>query len=201
MTTARNWICGCRWMIAVVAACFAVGVFAAGAPAKQVIKSGDAAPDFTLSAVRGGSFTLLSAASRPVLIAFLQTTPDTADTPSRSQVALLQSMDNQYHGRGLRVAIIDATALATSHQPDHNSLINASYDWNLQIPLLEDDSGRVAQMLGVTHAPTTILVKADGTIAKVWDRPIAPGELAVAIETSLGSGPLAPKRSPTQAPK
>ncbi len=178
-------------------ACIAVSVLANG----RLIQPGEAAPDFTLSAVRGGGFTLRVATPQPVLIAFLQTIPDTADTASRSQVALLQSMDHQYRARGLRVVIIDATAFATGHKPDHNSLINASYDWNLQIPLLDDDSSRVAQMFGFTHVPTTILVKADGRVAKVWERPMAPGDLATAIENALGSGPLVPPNTQAQAPK
>jgi hypothetical protein len=153
-----------------------------------------------LSAVRGGVFTLRQAAPHPVLIAFLETVPDTADTPSRSQVALLESMDHQYRGRGLRVAIVDATALAAGHKPDHDSLVNSSYDWNLHIPLLVDDSSRVAHMFKVTHVPTTILVKADGTVAQVWERPMAPGELAIAIEKTLEGGPLVPGSTTAPAP-
>jgi len=108
-------------------------------------------------------------------------------------------MDHQYRSRGLRVVIIDATMLADGHRPDRNSLINASYDWNLQIPLLEDESGRVAQQLKVTHVPTTFLVKADGAVAQVWERPMAPGELAIAIEKALGGGPLVAPSTPRRA--
>jgi len=178
-----------------IVACAAVLAFAAGGS----IRPGDAAPDFTLTAVRGGVFTLHQSTPQPALIAFLQTTPDTADTQSRSEVALLQSMDHQYRSRGMRVVFIDATMLAAGHRPDRNSLINASYDWNLQIPLLEDESGRVARIFGVTHAPTTIMVKADGTVAQVWERPVSPGELAIAIERALGSGPLVPASVPQNA--
>jgi peroxiredoxin len=182
-------------MVLCIAGCAAMVVFAAGAPVKQ----GDAAPDFTLPAVRGGSFTLHQAEPHAVLIAFLETIPDTADTPSRSQVALLESMNHQYSGRGLSVVIIDSTALAGGHKPDSDSLINASYDWNLQIPLLDDESGRVAQLFGVQHVPTTILINADGIVANVWVRPMAPGELAMAIEKALGGGHLAPGSSTQRA--
>jgi hypothetical protein len=184
-----------RMIVLGIAGCAEVSLFAAGGP----IQPGANAPDFTLSAVRGGVFTLRQSVPQPALIAFLQTVPDNAGTPSRSEVALLQSMDRQYSKRGLRVAIVDATALAAGRQPDRGSLINASYDWNLQIPLLEDESGRVAAMFGVTHVPATILVKADGTVAQIWERPLAPGELAIAIEKALGGGPLAPGSAP--APK
>jgi len=193
--TVRDWIRGSRSLFVGVVACAAVLAFAAGGP----IQPGEAVPDFTLTAVRGGVFTLRQSTPQPALIAFLQTTPDTADTPSRSEVALLQSMDHQYRSRGLRVVIIDATMLGAGHRLDRNSLINASYDWNLKIPLLEDESGRVAQQLKVTQAPTTILVKADGAVAQVWERPMAPGELAIAIEKALGGGPLVAPSTPRRA--
>jgi peroxiredoxin len=195
MRVARPWIQLGRWLLAVIFGCIVVSVFAANGP----IQPGESIPDFTLTAVRGEGFTLRADAPQPALIAFLQTVPDTADTPSRSQVALLQSMYHQYSRRGLRVAIVDATALASGHKPDRGSLINASYDWNLQIPLLEDESGRVAQMLGVTHAPAVILVDAHGIVANVWLGRVAPGELATAIEKVLGGGPLAPGSTPQRA--
>jgi len=178
-----------RWMrtgalVAAVAGCAAL-VAASG-----LIEPGARVPDFTLPAVRGGSFTVRPATPQTALIAFLQTYPDTADTASRGEVALLESMEHQYGARGLRVAIVDATAVATGKSPSHDSLVNASYDWNLAVPLLEDD-GRVAALLGVTRAPTVVLVKADGMVAQAWERRVSPGELAIAVEEVMGSGRLA----------
>jgi len=167
----------------------------------QPPQTGEHVPAFTLPAVRGDSLHFSGKTPQLVLLAFLQTVPDSAPTASRRQVALLESMDRQYRARGVRVAIVDATASVTGKQPPHDSLINASYDWNLDIPLLEDDAGRVAKMLGVSRAPTTILIGADGRIVRVWDREMAPGELAVAIETSLGSGPLDPRSATAASPK
>jgi peroxiredoxin len=191
----RDSIRGGRSLFLGIIVCAAVLAFAAGGP----IQPGEAAPDFTLTAVRGGVFSLRQSTPQPALIAFLQTTPDTADTPSRSEVALLESMDHQYRSRGMRVVIIDATALAAGRKPDRDFLINASYDWNLQIPLLDDESGLVMRKFGIKRVPTTILVKADGTVAQVWERPMAPGELAIAIEKALGGGPLVPGSLPLHA--
>lgn len=145
--------------------------------------------DFTLPQVRGGAFHLREQPSRPTLLAFLQTVPDTADTPSRSEVAFLQSMDHQYRGRGLRVVVIDASALASGRQPDRSALINASYDWQLQIPLLEDEGGRAAGLLAVTQVPTMMLLTADGKVAQRWDGFTRPAVLAQGVEKVLG-GPL-----------
>jgi hypothetical protein len=145
-------------------------------------QSPTAVADFTLLQVRGGVFDLHAARSQPVLLAFLQTVPDLVDTPSRQQVGFLLSMNHQYSGRGLRVVIIDSSALVTRQPPSHDALINASYDWHLDIPLLEDDHNRVAARLGVTEVPTLILLSPDGSIAQEWRELTGPAILAQQIE-------------------
>jgi peroxiredoxin len=140
------------------------------------------APDFTLPQVRGGVFHLRASHSEAVLLAFLQTVSDTADTPSRRQVGLLLSMNHQYSARGLKVVIVDSSALVT-HQPSkREALINASYDWQLNIPLLEDDDNRVARSWGVTEVPTLMLLASDGSMAQRWYGLTGPAILARAIE-------------------
>jgi hypothetical protein len=164
-------------------------------------------PDLTLENVRGGTFPLRVQPAQPLLLAFLQTVPDTASTPSRSQVVFLASMAYQYGSRGLRVAIVDASvlapasALASASALEHGSapapasqasrdvVLNASYDWHLQIPLLLDPNGRLARQLQVSQLPTTFLVAADGTIVQRWQGLTRPAVLAQGIERLLG-GPL-----------
>ena len=110
-------------------------------------------PDLTLPDVRGGAFDLRAFPAQPLLLAFLQTVPDTADTPSRNQVVFLASMAQQYGPRGLRVAIVDASVLVPGSQPSHDAVLNASYDWRLQFPMLLDQNGELARQLGVTRFP------------------------------------------------
>ena len=152
-------------------------------------RSGDSVPDFTLPQVRGGSFHLHSEPGRPVLLAFLQTAPDTADTPSRSQVIFVASMAQQYGPRGLRVAVIDASALVNHRLPDHDALVNVTYDWQMKFPLLEDPDSHIAQRFGVTQVPTLLLLAPDGTISRRWQGLTRPAPLAQGIERLLG-GPL-----------
>jgi peroxiredoxin len=148
------------------------------------------APDVTLHEVRGGAFRLRSQTAQPLLLAFLQTVPDTADTPSRSQAVYLQSMAHQYAPRGLRVAIVDASALALASPPSRDSVLNASYDWQLNIPLLLDRDADLAREIGVQEVPTTFLITADGHILHRWRGTTRPAVLALATEKLLG-GPLA----------
>lgn len=147
-------------------------------------------PDITLPDVRGGTFHLRSQPAQPLLLAFLQTVPDTADTPSRSQVVFLSSMANQYVPRGLRVAVVDASALALASPPSHDAVLNASYDWQLKLPLLLDRDAHLARKMGVEEVPTTFLISADGHILQRWQGLTRPAVLALSIEKLLG-GPLA----------
>jgi hypothetical protein len=146
-------------------------------------------PALTLPNVRGGSFPLRAAPAQPLLLAFLQTVPDTADTPSRSQVVFLASMAHQYGPRGLRVAIVDASFLTHGSWPSHDAVLNASYDWHLNFSLLLDENGRLARALQVKEAPTTFLIATDGTIVQRWQGLTGPAILALGIEKLLG-GPL-----------
>lgn len=98
-------------------------------------------------------------------------------------------MAHQYGPRGLRVAIVDASVLAPALQPSRDALLNASYDWHLDISLLLDKNGRLGLQLGVTQVPTTFLFAADGTLAQRWQGTTRPEILAQAIERFMG-GPL-----------
>lgn len=144
-----------------------------------------AVPDFALPQVRGGVFHLHEDYSHTVLLAFLQTALDTADTPSRQQVGFLRSMEHQYGNRGLKIAIIDSSALVTHEAPARNALVNASYDWQLDFPLLEDDDDRVAKGLGINQVPTLILLRSDGSVFQRWNGLAGPASLAQSIETLL----------------
>jgi hypothetical protein len=178
-----------RWLVLTLAILMSV-------PGCHRDRSLTSVPDFTLPQVRGGVFRLRASHSRAVLLAFLQTVPDTAETPSRQQVGLLLSMHHQYSARGLKVVIVDSSALVTYQRPKHDALINASYDWQLDIPLLEDDDNRVARSSAVIEVPTLILLGSDGSVAQRWHGPTGPAVLARGIERVCGrsgrAGDLAP---------
>ena len=146
-------------------------------------------PDLTLPIVRGGAFPLRVQPAKPLLLSFLQTVPDSAGTASRSQVVFLASMAQQYGPRGLRVAIVDASDLTLASQPSHDAVLNSSYDWHLNFPLLFDQKGQLARALQVKEVPTTFLVAIDGTIVQRWQGLTRPAVLAQGIERLLG-GPL-----------
>ena len=172
----------------------------------------DKAPGFVLPNVRGGQYRYPGAAHRALLIAFLQTQPDwDSKNVSRTSVAMLLSMDRQYHNSGLDVLIIDETRLALpvggsdgdrAKVPSITDLLNTSYDWMLSFPLLADSNGKVAGLFGIKEVPTLILVDQNGNIAQRWAHVPHPGTLAAGIQNLIG-GPMAnrpPARVPGETP-
>lgn len=170
------------------------------------------AVDFSLPNVRGGVYDFRQNQGRALLLAFLQTQPDTGpENPSRAMVPALLSMDHQYHTFGLDTVIVDATTMASGRTgsatrsnssgtseplqaprkfPSMDALLNTSYDWSLSVPLLADPDGKVARQYHVDSVPTMILVDANGHIGQRWTTPLHPGNLAAGIQQLMG-GPMA----------
>jgi hypothetical protein len=119
-----------------------------------------------------------------ILLAFLQTTPDTADTPSRREVAFLRSLRHQFSARGLKIAVVDSSSLV-GPTPTHAALLNARYDWHLDFPLLADPNHHLASRFAVTKLPTLILLTPEGKVAQRWQGFTNPATLAQAIDHQL----------------
>src|SRR5450631_3122747 len=103
------------------------------------------APDLNLPTVRGGTFHLSAQQDHSTVLTFVNTQPDTLNTPSRSQVVSLLSMQQQYGSKGTETVLIDSSSLIGQQSPTQESLLNVSYDWNLGvIPLLVDGSSTTA---------------------------------------------------------
>ena len=165
--------------------CAAIGAMPAGAARNcNVVAAG-----FALPQVRGGCYYLRAPPGHPVLLAFLQTVPDTADTPSRLQLTSLLSLSRQYRARGLDVVVVDESSLVGQQPPDRNALVNASFDWHLDIPSLDDQANRVARHFGITQLPTMLLLAPDGTVFRHWRGVTHAAKLAQGAQALLG-GPL-----------
>jgi peroxiredoxin len=184
----RVWVASALVFVgaaAAAAASFSVG--GSGTPARtSALDVGATAPEFSLHAARGGTYHLVQAGVKALVLAFVDTTVAARATqdPSRSQVVFLKSMETQYSKRGLRVLIIDATQPPATSSTD--SLINFTYDWQLsRIPVLADPHGATAEKYGVTGVPTTFLIRANRTIAQRWDGFASAQQLAFPIKDML----------------
>lgn len=122
--------------------------------------------DRVFAAVRGGTSHLIGTPRRPLLLAFLQMLPDSDATPSRSEALYLDSMAQQYAGGGLRVAAIASAQSGIAYSSWHQDLLNASYDWHLTFPLLQDTNGRALREFHVRTLPTVVLIDETGVIVQ-----------------------------------
>jgi peroxiredoxin len=169
---------------------FALGSSAAcGAGGASTVQTGTRAPDFTLEAVRGGSYHLQDLRGKAVLLSFINSQAEASATPepSRSQIVFLKSMMEQYEPKGMVVLIVDAARIRIGKQPTKDDLINFTYDWQLDnIPVLIDKEGSTAHLYGVSDTPTTFLIGPDGNIQQRWDGFASASQLALALEALVG---------------
>jgi len=179
-----------RYLLLAVVMLFAPGSSAACCVGSTAtLQPGNQAPDFTLEAVREGSYHLQDLQGNVVLLSFLNSQAQASATPdpSRSQIISLKSMLEQYGLNEMVVLIVDAARLRTGEQPTIDSLINFTYDWQLDtIPVLRDPIGATTRSYGVTDTPTTFLIGADGAIQQRWEGGVTAPQLAFAIEALVG---------------
>lgn len=153
------------------------------------LEPGQAAPNFRLKAVRGGTYGI-PLNGHSTLLSFLNTQAQAGgeeSDPSRAQITFLKSMQQQYSGNGLTVLIIDASSQITGKQPSLDDLINFTYDWQLDgIQVLADQDGLVRNQYGIVNLPTTFLIGPNGVIQQRWDTVAASSQLALAIEAMIG---------------
>jgi len=172
---------------------------------QEHLQPGTAAPDFQLNAVRGGTVHLADYAGCVVLLSFISTRSDTSSSsssdPSSSQVVFLESMQQQYNSKGLRIIIVDATALLTGQHPDQDTLLNYTYNVNLDaIPLADDPDGATAQNYGVTSVPTTFMIGQDGLVNQRWSGLVSSSQLAFSVQAQIGTPGVPDTTAQTQCP-
>jgi peroxiredoxin len=163
---------------------------ACGSGGKAAVQLGSQAPDFTLEAVREGSYHLQDLQGKVVLLSFLNSQAEASamPEPSRSQIVFLKSMLEQYGSNEMIVLIVDAAYLRTGKQPTKDDLINFTYNWQLDtIPVLVDPKGAITRSYDVTDTPTTFLIGTDGLIQQRWDGSATAPQLAFAIEALVGA--------------
>lgn len=154
---------------------------------------GSTAPPFSLPVARGGSCSLgdLLAKKRVVLLSFLdarlQPLSRTYSDGSRGQVVFLKSMAQQYAPKGVEVLIVGCNQPFSAKPIEIDSLLNFTYDWQLDgLSVLRGDEN-TASRYGVFTLPTTLLIAPDGQIQRRWDGFVAAAQLALALEPLVGS--------------
>lgn len=150
---------------------------------------GSMAPDFLLRSTLGAGVHLAGPQGYAALVSFLSTQSGIslvkADR-SRSQIVFLKGMKDRYNANGLRILIVDASAVDSGHDPEPSSLINFTYDWELEdIPVLRDDRRSAAKAYDVKRLPTTLAIDPDGRITARWDGLVTAAGLEFALKPLL----------------
>jgi AhpC/TSA family len=145
-------------------------------------------PNLEMQNVRGGKVVLNAWLGHPVLLGFLDALAPAGQktgNPSRSQLVVHKSLAAQYASKGLKIAVIDASSWRTKQTPTQSALINASYDWNLNFPLLQDDQKLATRAFKITTIPTTLLISAKGCVADRWNGLALAQTIAAPIQKML----------------
>ncbi|WP_039019583.1 thioredoxin-dependent thiol peroxidase [Halocynthiibacter namhaensis] len=144
----------------------------------NLVQIGEKAPDFTLPTDNSGEITLSNLQGQTVVLFFYPKD----NTPGCTREACEFSTDKaQFDAAGARVFGISKDSLK-KHE-------NFRKKHDLTIPLLSDLDGDVCERYGVWKEKkmygkvfwgierTTVVIKADGTIAKIWPKVKVPGHV------------------------
>lgn len=117
---------------------------------------GQRAPDFTLPALDGSSYTLSDIHDRPVLINFWATWC----APCRSEMPVIEAAYQAHKSNGLIVLAVDVE--------ENPEVAEAFAGWlGITFPVLDDGSGEISRRYRVTALPTSFFVDVDGVV-RAW---------------------------------
>lgn len=146
-------------------------------------QTGDKAPDFTLPRDGGGTVTLSELQGSPVVLFFYPRD----DTPGCTKESIgFSEQRTAFDAAGAQVFGVSKDSLAS-----HDKFV-AKHD--LTVPLLSDEDSNMCEDYGVWKEKkmygktfmgierTTVLIGADGTILRRWDKVKVPGHVEEVLE-------------------
>lgn len=144
-------------------------------------QAGFAAPDFTLSAPDGSSFSLSDARGQPVLLNFWASWCQ----PCRAEMPAIQELGEAYRGEGLIVLAVN-----TAFQDDLSRAAAFLGEVGFDLPVLLDADGAVSARYKISAMPTTFFIDRQGIIREVIvGGPMARSLLQIRIENLLQEAP------------
>lgn len=137
------------------------------------------APDFTLQAIDGKTYTLSALAGRPVLINYWATWC----IPCKAELPILQKLYLEYQQKGMLIISVDAI------DQDSTDKVQGLVDqFGMTFPVLLDQGGQFANLYQTIFFPTTILVDASGVIREINLGDASEAELRLSMEKILAGG-------------
>lgn len=121
-------------------------------------QEGFIAPNFTLTATSGESFTLSELQGQAVVINLWATWCP----PCRAEMPALQKMFNEYKEQGLVILAINMT-----YQDTSLNIEPFIQEYGLTFPILLDETGTVASLYQLQSLPSTYFINRTGVISEV----------------------------------
>jgi peroxiredoxin len=119
-------------------------------------KVGEEAPDFSLKDMSGKAVALSSLRGKPLIINFWATWC----TPCRTEMPAMQKAYDKYKEQGLAVLAVN--------ERESEGEINAFKDQlKLNLLIVQDADGRIADKYGIRGMPSTIFVDSKGVISSI----------------------------------
>lgn len=119
------------------------------------VKTGDAAPDFTLNSVEDEAITLSKFRGTIVVLLYLKT----AQARSLEAMKDIQDLFEHYGSRGIQVLGVTAEA------GERESILNIAREYNLDFPILVDSERDVYGNYGIRVYPSTVIIDREGNVA------------------------------------
>lgn len=137
------------------------------------------APDFTLQTLDGVAIRLSDLAGRPVLINYWATWC----VPCQKELPLLQTLYQEYQGKGLVIITINAI------EQDSVEKVQAMVaEKGMTYPVLLDKGDQFAKAYQAIFFPTTFFVDASGVIQHITLGDSSEADLRARIESLLANG-------------
>jgi peroxiredoxin len=137
------------------------------------------APDFTLQAMDGKTYTLSQLAGRPVLINYWATWC----IPCKVELPILQKLYLEYQQKGIYIISVDAI-----DQDSADKVQDIVDQFGMTFPVLLDQGGQFANLYQTIFFPTTVLVDASGVIREINLGDASEAELRTSLDTILAGG-------------
>jgi len=115
-------------------------------------------PDIHLSTLDGSDFHLDDISGRPLVINFWASWCP----PCRAEMPTFQQVYEEYRGRGLIIAAVNAT-----NQDTISDAVDFATTNHLTFPILLDISGSASRSYNIHSLPTTVFVDREGVIQKI----------------------------------
>jgi peroxiredoxin len=121
-------------------------------------QAGFQAPDFTLDALDGNTYTLSALKGRPVLVNLWATWCP----PCRAEMPAIEKMYQEYQDQGFLVLGVNMT-----YQDNSSAVSPFVSEYGLSFPILLEETGDTASAYQLRSLPSSYFIDRSGTVAEV----------------------------------